>query len=124
MPKKRPVHLKLHQIRFPLTAIASICHRLSGIFVFLLVPGVLWMFQQSLTPEGFASLQASIAKSCCAFVLWLFVVAFLYHLLAGIRHLAMDLGLGETLRMAKLSAAAVFFMTSMVAICFGFFLWG
>lgn len=124
MSKKRPVHLKLHQIRFPLTAIVSIGHRLSGIFVFLLVPWVLWMFQQSLTAEGFMALQASVAQGCCALLLWLFVVAFLYHLLAGIRHLAMDLGLGETLGMAKTSAIVVFFMTFAVAVSFGFFLWG
>jgi succinate dehydrogenase / fumarate reductase cytochrome b subunit len=124
MSKKRPIHLKLHQIRFPITAIASIGHRLSGIFVFLLVPWVLWIFQQSLTPQGFVDLQATFSNGCCAALIWLLVVAFLYHLLAGIRHLVMDFGLGETLNLAKMSAMIVLLLTLILAISFGFFLWG
>lgn len=124
MSKKRPVHLKLHQIRLPLTAIASIGHRLSGIFIFLLVPWVLWMFQQSLTPLGFPALQASFTGGCCTVLLWLLAIAFFYHLFAGVRHLAMDLGFGETLRAAKASAVTVFLATLVLAISFGFFLWG
>ncbi|HLF66576.1 MAG TPA: succinate dehydrogenase, cytochrome b556 subunit, partial [Gammaproteobacteria bacterium] len=34
----RPINLNLFTIRFPLPAIVSILHRVSGVFLFLLLP--------------------------------------------------------------------------------------
>ncbi|MEX7656203.1 succinate dehydrogenase, cytochrome b556 subunit, partial [Pseudomonas aeruginosa] len=37
MKKQRPVNLDLQTIRFPITAIASILHRVSGVITFIAV---------------------------------------------------------------------------------------
>ena len=46
--KARPMHLNLFVIRFPITAISSICHRISGIWIFICLPFILLMLQESL----------------------------------------------------------------------------
>ncbi|MBV8802224.1 MAG: succinate dehydrogenase, cytochrome b556 subunit, partial [Gammaproteobacteria bacterium] len=39
---QRPKNLNLFTIRFPVPAIASILHRISGFILFLLIPFMLW----------------------------------------------------------------------------------
>lgn len=52
--KQRPVNLDLKTIRFPVTAIASILHRVSGVITFVAVGILLWLLGTSLSsPEGF-----------------------------------------------------------------------
>ena len=52
--KQRPVNLDLRTIRFPVTAIASILHRVSGVITFVAVGILLWLLGVSLSsPEGF-----------------------------------------------------------------------
>jgi succinate dehydrogenase / fumarate reductase cytochrome b subunit len=46
--KNRPRFLNLWQIRLPITGVVSILHRLSGIFLVLLFPFLLYLLQLSL----------------------------------------------------------------------------
>ena len=55
MQTKRPVNLDLSTIRFPLPAIISILHRITGIWLFLALPFLLVMLRGSL--ESIQSLQ-------------------------------------------------------------------
>jgi hypothetical protein len=49
VPKRsRPKNLNLLTIRLPIPALVSIMHRVSGAFLFLLLPGLLWLLAQSL----------------------------------------------------------------------------
>ena len=58
MNDKRPVNLDLSTIKFPVTAIASITHRVTGVAIFLALPILLWMLDRSLaSPESFADLK-------------------------------------------------------------------
>jgi hypothetical protein len=45
--KQRPVNLDLKTIRFPVTAIASILHRVSGVITFVAVGILLWLLEKS-----------------------------------------------------------------------------
>ena len=57
--KKRPKNLDLPTIRLPLPGVLSILHRISGAVLFLLLPVLLWLFQQSLaSPESYAVAKA------------------------------------------------------------------
>lgn len=47
--KQRPVNLDLQTIRFPITAIASILHRVSGVITFIAVGILLWLLGTSLS---------------------------------------------------------------------------
>ena len=102
----RPVFLNLLQIVFPVTAIISIFHRLSGVLLVLLLPMWLWLLQSSLaSEESYQALNNCFAANfTLRFLIWLGVVAAWYHAAAGARHLVMDFGWGESLRCAKISA--------------------
>lgn len=52
--KQRPINLQLQTIHFPVTAIASILHRVSGVITFVAVGILLWLLGLSLSSlEGF-----------------------------------------------------------------------
>lgn len=124
MIKKRPVNLYLPSISFPVPAIISILHRLSGILLFLCIPLFLWAFRLSLSSaEGFAQLGeffSSLGVKCIA---WVIAVAFFGHTAAGIRHLVMDVGVGETLKAGRFSAWLVAGLTVLFALGAGYWLW-
>lgn len=124
MNPQRPMNLNLFTIKFPLPAIISILHRASGVFVFLLIPFLLWMLSESLSsPVSFESLQITLMGFCPKFIVWLLLSALLYHLVAGIRHLLMDLGLGESLAAGRLSAKIVLIVSIILSILAGVWLW-
>jgi succinate dehydrogenase / fumarate reductase cytochrome b subunit len=95
---KRPVNLDIGTMRLPVTAWASIAHRASGVFLFVGMAVLIWALDASLaSPESFASLQESLASPIAKLVIWAVVAGLIYHSLAGIKHLIMDFGLGETM---------------------------
>ena len=76
--KKRPKNLDLPSIRLPLPGILSILHRISGAVLFLLLPVLLWLFQQSLaSPETYAAAKAVTSNFLVKFILggrvWLYM---------------------------------------------------
>ncbi|HSW94409.1 MAG TPA: succinate dehydrogenase, cytochrome b556 subunit [Gammaproteobacteria bacterium] len=124
MKIKRPRNLNLFTIRFPIPALASILHRLSGFILFLMIPLILWGFHLSLDSEqGFNDLQQIFTTPWVKFVVWVILSAFLYHLVAGIRHLLMDIGVGEGLKSGKLSAILTLALAAVLIILAGIWLW-
>lgn len=122
--KRRPVNLNLFTIRFPITAWVSIAHRLSGVFVFLLVPFLLWILQESLASEArFMHLSAILGWPAMQVGLWLFLAALLYHCIAGIRHLLMDIHIGETKAMGRFGAWLVIVIFVTLYGVIGYWLW-
>ncbi len=89
----------LPSYRLPVAGIVSILHRISGALMFILLPFIIWLFDKSLSSE------ISFAKFSAAFNvgLWVFpgfiiklvvltlIWAYLHHLIAGLRHLWMDI---------------------------------
>ena len=121
---KRPVNLNLLSMRFPLTAIASILHRLSGFFFFFFFFFIFSLIFSLLgSPEGFFSLHACLTHFFIKFLLLIFLAALFYHLLAGIRHLVMDAGIGEGLIQARLSAALTMLLAGLLTAWMGIYLW-
>lgn len=103
--KKRPVNLNFFTIHFPITAWVSIGHRLSGFFLFLMIPALLWVLQESLASEQrWQDLARVLQHPVLYWSLWLFVAALIYHLIAGIRHLLMDIHIGESKAGGKIGA--------------------
>ena len=99
------VNLDLTTIHFPITAIASILHRISGVALFLLTPLVIWLWAQTLlSAAGSAQVQALIQAFWLKFLLWAFLSSLIYHLIAGVKHLFLDLGFGESIAAARLGA--------------------
>jgi succinate dehydrogenase / fumarate reductase cytochrome b subunit len=119
----RPVNLNLFTIRFPLPAIVSILHRASGGLLFLLIPIALWVLDYSLTPDGFAVLHDWQSSIFIKLLIWAILAAFIYHLLAGLRHLLSDIHIGSSLQGGRRSALLVFIISTIVIILAGIWLW-
>ena len=84
--------------RLPPAGIVSILHRVSGILMFVLMPFIIWMFDNSLTSEiSYAQFTAVFVGGAKFFPGWFFklialglIWAYLHHFIAGLRHLWMD----------------------------------
>jgi succinate dehydrogenase / fumarate reductase, cytochrome b subunit len=108
MKPKRPVFLELWRIKLPAMGLASILHRISGILLVLSIPLGAHLLQQSLaSPEGFAAAATTLSSWPMRLLLIGLAWALLHHLFAGIRYLALDLGLGLEREAARRSAQVV-----------------
>jgi succinate dehydrogenase / fumarate reductase cytochrome b subunit len=122
--KKRPKHLDLPKIRLPLPGFVSILHRVSGAGLFLMLPFLLYLLQLSLgSPESYAEFRSVVANPLAKLVLFGLLWAFLHHLCAGIRFLALDLGYGLTLETARASSGAVLAVSLALTLILGVRLW-
>lgn len=123
--KQRPVNLDLTTIRFPVTAIASILHRVSGVITFVAVGILLWLLGLSLSsPEGFLSASSIMGSFIVKFIMWGILTALAYHVVGGVRHMLMDVGyLEETLLAGKRSATLSFVITVVLSILAGVLVW-
>lgn len=102
---KRPKHLNLLKIRLPITGIASINHRLSGVILFLAIPFSLYLLQLSLSnKESFNQTLECLSSPWIKLLLIPLVWAFAHHLLAGFRFLLIDQEIGIHLSHARLTA--------------------
>ncbi len=125
MKAERPINLDLTKFHFPPMAIVSIIHRISGVILFLFIPLMLYLLHQSIiSPTSFTNLQLSLTQSLwMKFWVWIMLSAALVHLFAGIRHLTMDLGFGESVPAARGSAYTVFILSAIAIILAGVWLW-
>lgn len=127
MKKKetRPVFLNLVAMQFPLTAISSILHRVSGVLIFcafLLFLPLMYYSLESI--ESFIWTVQFLDFWFIKLVLWGFLVSLFYHVYSGIRHLLMDKGFfEESMLSGNRSAQVVFIVTIATAIYFGVLLW-
>lgn len=119
----RPKNLNLFTIHFPLPAIVSILHRVSGAFLFLLIPFILWAFAYSLTPNGFDTLQQWLGNFWAKLIFWVLFVPFCFHLVAGIRHLLSDIHIGDTLKAGRMTAVLTFIISIVLIVLAGIWLW-
>lgn len=124
MNKKRPINLDLTTIHFPLPAIVSILHRLSGVFLFILIPVLLCLLSKSLqSAVEFAYVRNMFTSVGAKLFLLFSLAALLYHLCAGVRHVLMDMGWGETIVAARLSAMTLFIIVAGLTFWAGVWLW-
>ncbi|KTC87929.1 MULTISPECIES: succinate dehydrogenase, cytochrome b556 subunit [Legionella] len=124
MNQKRPVNLDLGTIKFPAMAIASILHRISGLVLFLLLPFILYLLSMSLTSAvSFMQMQIVLQSPFYKLLLWAFSAALVYHLLAGIRHMIMDLGYGEEVKAGRQTAIWVITLAVILTIFLGIWIW-
>jgi len=113
----RPQYLNLLKIRLPITGVASINHRLSGLILFLSIPISLYLFQLSLSDQnGFADMLAWLSSPLIKLGLIILTWSFIHHLLAGFRFLLIDQNIGISLPAARKSAWFVVFAAIIVTL--------
>lgn len=111
MANKRPFFLNLLVITLPIGGWVSILHRASGAALSLAVPVLLWLLMRSLAgPEGFEQVRGILGGGIGALFILAVAWATLHHLIAGLRHLGFDVGLGEAKLAARRSAWATLFL--------------
>jgi|TARA_B100001059_G_C17555931_1_gene437623 succinate dehydrogenase / fumarate reductase cytochrome b subunit len=124
LDKKRPVNLDIGTIQLPVTAYVSILHRVSGVVLFGAVGLFLWILDSSLsTEQDFISIKEFMNNFVVQIIIWLSLAALVYHLVAGLRHLIMDYGYGETLSGGVLGAKLVLVISGILMLLAGFWLW-
>jgi succinate dehydrogenase / fumarate reductase, cytochrome b subunit len=122
--KPRPKHLALHKIKFPLPSYVSILHRASGAVLFLSLPLLLLLFDQSLRSiETYTNLTEFLVHPLVKLALLGLMWAFLHHFCAGLRYLAIDLHLLPTLALARSSSVWVLAVSLLLTVALGVKLW-
>lgn len=112
-PQFRNIHVtQIVRYRLPAGGFASFLHRVSGAVMFLALPLILWLFDLSLTSEStYARLTELFSHWFVKLVLLGLAWALLHHLVAGIRHLLLDLHIGVDKDAATRSAFIVYIIS-------------
>jgi len=137
LTKARPIYRNIHvseiiKYRLPPAGIVSILHRVSGALMFLLLPFIIWMFDKSLTSEvsydtftsafvaGLGIFPGGFIKLVVLALIW----AYLHHLIAGVRHLWMDMFHAVSKEQGKSSAVFTLAASVLLTLVLGAKLFG
>lgn len=121
---KRPVNLDIGTISLPITAYTSILHRVTGVALFVGVGILMWLLDVSLTSEnGFNSVKAIFDSFICKVIVWGVLIALIYHSAAGVKHLIMDVGIGETMEGGSRGSRIVIAVTIILSVLVGAAIW-
>ncbi|WP_420820773.1 succinate dehydrogenase, cytochrome b556 subunit [Seongchinamella unica] len=124
MKDNRPVNLDIGTMRLPITAWASITHRATGVALFVGMAVLLWLLDTSLSgPEGFASVQECLDSFLAKLIVWGIVTALIYHALAGVKHLIMDFGVGESMEGGIAGARIVIALSVVLSLLAVIWIW-
>ncbi len=124
MKKERPVDLNIAAFRWPLAALMSITHRLTGVFLFAGVGLLIWLLDASLSSaQGFADVKEMLSSTGASFALWVVLAALAYHTAAGVKHFFMDMGIGESLEGGQLAAKITLAIAIVLIILAGLWIW-
>ena len=92
----------------------------SQVLSFLSLLLLLFLLDRSLSSEhGFAQVKTWMSSFVVKFIVWGMLSALIYHIVAGVRHLIMDLGYGETLETGRLGAKLVLIIAVILIIIAG-----
>ena len=120
----RPVNLDIGTMRLPITAWASITHRVTGVALFVGMAVLLWLLDTSLSgPEGFAAAAGVMDSAIAKLIVWGVVSALIYHSLAGVKHIVMDFGIGETMEGGVTGARIVIALSVVLILIAGAWIW-
>jgi succinate dehydrogenase / fumarate reductase cytochrome b subunit len=96
-------------------------------------PGCSWSFAAFLLlalldrslagPEGFAQVAQWLTTPLVRIIAWAVATGLIYHSLAGVKHLIMDFGIGESMEGGVLGARLVFLFAVLGSIATGVALW-
>ena len=118
--------------RLPPAGWVSILHRISGALMFLLLPFIIWMFDTSVSSEisfakfklafnvGLGFVPGWFTKLVALALIW----AYLHHLIAGMRHLFMDVQHAVSKEFGRSSAIATLGLSIAMTLVLGAKLFG
>ena len=137
--KKRPQFRNLNAFgdlpsyRWPMAALVSGMHRISGMILFLLLPFIIWMFDTSVSSEiSFGTFKAAFNSNLGFLPGWtvklvalVLTWGYLHHFIAGLRHLTMDINhAAVSKQFGRQSAVAVLVLSLGLTLALGLKLFG
>jgi len=120
------------QYRLPIAGVVSILHRGSGMLMFFLLPFVIWLFDKSVTSEisydtfasafvaGIGPVPGVLIKLVVLALIW----AYLFHAIAGLRHLWMDATHSVSKSQGRSSAIVTVAISTVLTVLLGAKLFG
>jgi succinate dehydrogenase / fumarate reductase cytochrome b subunit len=120
------------QYRLPVAGVVSILHRASGMLMFFLLPFVIWLFDKSVTSEisydtfasafvaGIGPVPGVLVKLVVLSLIW----AYLFHGIAGVRHLWMDATHSVSKQQGRSSAVVTVALSTVLTVLLGAKLFG
>ena len=85
---------------------------------------LLYFLQLSLSSEaGFNQALQLLDSSLIKALIWIILLAVFYHLIAGLKHLLLDIGIGETKGGANTGATVILLLFAIAAVAGGVWLW-
>src|SRR5688500_3389637 len=124
MARPRPKYLNLVQIRLPVPGLVSIMHRVSEAVLFLFIPFLLTLFEMSLeSAQSYAKFKGVFSHWVVKLIVIGLVWAYLHHLFAGVRHLALDLHYGPDPAPARATSRAVIAAPAVLPDVVGVLIW-
>lgn len=124
--KSRPKYINLFVLapKMGVTAKVSIFHRITGFLLFLSIPFVLFLLHKSLTSPNFYQAFYAIMSSVIAKIIYtILIFAFIFHMIAGVRFLFMDIHKGVEIKTAKITARIVMGLSIVITILLGVLIW-
>ena len=121
---QRPVNLDITTIKFTPQMIASITHRIAGVAIFVGMAFLIWGLGLSLqSQESFDALKECMDSVVAKLIVWAILAGFIYHFIAGVRHLLMDAGYFETLEGSRILSIAVMIVSAVLIVAAGVWVW-
>lgn len=126
MKADRPVDLPLPSLlaAMPVTAVASILHRVSGVVLFVGLLYLAYLLDLALAGAAGFDRAATIATAPLGkTALWLVLSALAYHLLAGVKHLLQDMHIGDSITGGRVGSWLSILLGALAAAMAGIWLW-
>ena len=124
MKTDRPVNLALWTFKYPLAAIASLTHRITGAVLFVGIALLLYLLELALASgQGFAEAKALLAQPLPKLIVFGVVATLIYHLVAGIKHLLLDFHVGDSLEGGHRAAQLTIAVSVVLIVVAGAWLW-
>lgn len=125
MNNTRPVNLDLRTIKMPITAKASILHRISAVGLWVGMAFFLPALWVSLSSQsGYETVKALVTDSFSGrFIAWGLLSLLGYYVAATIKHVIQDMGHFEELESGKQIAAAAMIIGAVLSIIAGVWIW-
>ncbi|MBX2808196.1 MAG: succinate dehydrogenase, cytochrome b556 subunit [Cellvibrionaceae bacterium] len=121
----RPVNLDLTTVKFPITAIASILHRICAVISWVGLGLLLAALCMALASQASYDKLAGLlqASFLAQFFTWGFLTAFGYYCLATAKHIIQDLGFFEDFASGRFISWLVIVVGVALSVLIGVWLW-
>lgn len=123
--KSRPVDIQLLKFGWPVTAIASILHRITAVIIWVgLGIGIATICYAAQSPEAFDAVADTINNHFLAqFVVWGLLTAYGYYCMGTIKHLIQDMGYFEEFEGGKFISWTALALGILLSILAGVYVW-